>query len=152
MAGSFAVNSVPYDHASLELSLDDLVMVGRRGISFEHGFDVVKQFGASREALSRTPGVYNVEDVEITLLQSDYFSLITKLGSGYMSEDAKFAALLTFNFTNEQIHTVDFIGMRIIKDAHDHQQGPDGLEVTVTCSVMRLKIDGIDPVNKSATA
>lgn len=149
MSGSFAVNNIPYDHASLELTIADLVVVGRRGISFEHGFDVTKLFGASREALSRTPGVYNVEDQEITVLQSDYFSIIAKLGNGYMTEEATFAGLLTFEFPGEPLHKVEFINQRIIGDAHDHQQGPDGLEVSLTCSTMRLKIDGIDPAKKS---
>jgi hypothetical protein len=150
MAGSFAVNSVPYDNAALELTLDDLVIVGRRGLSFEHGFEVEKLFGATREAIARTPGVHNVEDVEVTMYQSDYFSLIAKFGNGYMSEDKKFSGMLTYSYTNEQIHTVEFIGMRIITDAHDIQQGPEGIEVTVTCSVMRLKIDGFDPVNTAS--
>jgi hypothetical protein len=150
MSGSFTVNSVPYDNASVEFSADDLIIVGRRGISFEHGFEVEKLFGATREAIARTPGVHNVEDTEITMYLSDYFSLIAKLGNGYMSEEKKFSAMLTFNFTNELIHTVEFVGMRIIKDAHDYQQGPEGLECSLTTSVMRLKIDGFDPVNVSA--
>lgn len=150
MAGSFAVNSVPYDNAALELTLDDLVIVGRRGISFEHGFEVEKLFGATREAIARTPGVHNVEDVEITMYQSDYFSLVAKMGNGYMSEEKTFSGMLTYNYPGEKIHTVEFVGMRIITDAHDIQQGPEGVEVSVTCSVMRLKIDGFDPVNVSA--
>lgn len=150
MAGSFAVNSVPYDNASLELTVDDLVIVGRRGLSFEHGFEVEKLFGATREAISRTPGVHNVEDTEITTYLSDYFSIVNKMGNGWMSEDKRFSMMLTFNFTNELIHTVEFIGCRCIKDAHDYQQGPEGLECNLTISIMRLKIDGFDPVNVAA--
>ena len=150
MAGSFAVNNIPYDHASLELTIDDLVVVGRRGISFEYGFDVMKLFGATREALSRTDGIFNVEDQEITMLESDYHSIVAKFGNGFMTEQAKFAGLLTYAVPGNPIHRVDFVDMRIITAAHDYQQGPDGLEVSVTTSAMKLKIVGYDPANRAA--
>jgi hypothetical protein len=142
---SAVVNRVPYDWASIEIDCDDLILQGARSISYEHGMEVEKNFGASREALNRTEGVYSAEDGELTLLESDYRLLIQKFGPGYMRK--VFQISVSYSHANEPTITDELIDCRIIGDAHDKQQGPDGLEVSLTISIMKIKASGIDPVN-----
>lgn len=139
------VNQVPYDFASIEFDIDGLLTVGLRSLSYEHGMEVEKNFGASREAINRTDGVYSAEDAEVTLLMSDYRALIAQLGNGYMKR--VFPAAAVYGHDGGETYTDELIDCRIIMDAHDHSQGPEGLEVSITLSVMKVKPNGVDPVN-----
>jgi len=142
------VKNVPYDFANLEIDINNTIVSGLRGISWEHGFEVEKLFAAAREAIGRTEGVYNVEDVELTLYESSYHELITALGAGYMTEAARFPMSLSYAHPDAPTVDVQFQDCRIIKDAHDHQQGAEGLECSVTLSVMKVVVKGIDPAKR----
>jgi hypothetical protein len=145
------VNNVPYDFASLTFNINGLrITSGLRSISWEHGMEVEKLMGADREAFDRTGGTYNAEDSEVTLYKSTYLAVIGALGPGYMLPDAEFGASLSYGKDGQEVHTVQFERARIIKDAGDHSQGTEGLEVSITLSVMKIKPDGIDPVKRAA--
>jgi hypothetical protein len=147
MATKKKVNNVPYDFAAVTVDLDDQIIRGLRSISWEHGMEVEKNFGSDREAINRTEGVYNAEDTEVTMLESDYFRLVNHLGNGYMRK--VFQSSLAYGFDGEPVHTAELFDCRIIGDAHDYSQGPEGLEVSLTLSIMKIKVDGIDPVKKN---
>lgn len=142
------INNVPYDFHSGELDLGDLLLSGLRGISFEHGMDGEKIFGTAREAYDETDGAYNVEDGELTMLETTYLALVAKLGNGYMVK--RFDGSFTLKHqSSSEIVFYELQRMRIKGDAHDYSQGPEGLEVSVTVSIMKVKVNGFDPVKAS---
>lgn len=141
---SAIVNRVPYAWASIEIDLDDLIIGGARSISYEHGMEVEKIRGAGREALGRTEGDYNAEDSELVVLESDYLLIVQKLGPGYMLK--VFQISVARAHPGEPVVTDELVDCRIIGDAHDYQQGPEGLEVSLTISIMKVKPNGVDPV------
>lgn len=138
-----AQDHIPFDFQSLELDLDGTIVEGLKGISFEHGFEREKIYGSTREALDETIGVYSVEDPELTMLESTHTMIITKLGSGYMTK--QFDLSVTYNFPDRPTKTVELQKCRIKSEAHDYQQGPEGLEVSVTLSAMKVLINKLDP-------
>lgn len=138
-----AQDHIPFDFQSIELDLDGLIVEGLRGVSFEHGFERSKIFGATREALDETIGVYDVQDFELTMLESAHTTIIAKLGKGYMTK--RFDLSVTYNFPDKPTKTVELQNCRIKSESHDYQQGPDGLEVSITCSAMKALINKLDP-------
>ncbi len=148
---SARVNNVPYDFASLSWNIRGLIISqGLRSISYEHGMELEKLMGADREAFDRTGGTYNAEDVEVTVYESTYLAIIEALGQGYMLPDAEFAMSLSYGKDGQEVHTTGFERCRIIKDAHDHSQGTEGLECSITISVMKVRPNGKDPVKRAA--
>lgn len=142
------INNVPYDFHSGELDCGDLLLSGCRGISFEHGMDGEKVFGSAREAYDETDGAYNVEDGELTLLETTYLALVGHLGNGYMVKRFDGSFTLSHQSSSELVF-YELGRMRIKSEAHDYSQGPEGLEVSVTVSIMKVKVNGLDPVKAS---
>lgn len=143
MAG-LTVNDVPYDWGCTEIGMGSaLTLEGAKGISYGSGFEVAKLRGTSRKPKTRTTGQYDADDGELTLLESTYRAMIAYLGKGYMRKE--FPMTVSYSFEGEAIIVDQLKGCRIIKDAHDKQEGPDGLEVKVTLSIMEVWPSGIDP-------
>ena len=140
------INEVAYDFENVRIDANNTEIKGISAISYEHGFETEKQFGSGREAFDATEGVYEADDAEITMAEYAYRNLVDSLGAGYMSKAARFDISVAYAHAGEPVITDILERCRIIRDAHDLSQGPDGLEVTITVQVMKVKPNGVDPV------
>jgi hypothetical protein len=141
------INNVAYDYENIKIDLGGTEALGARSVSYEWGFESEKQYGAGREALDATEGVFNVEDSTLTLTLPEFENLKERLGAGYMTKAARFDVSVSYSHAGEPIITDTLERCRIIKVSRDHQQGAEALEVELTLQVMSLKTNGLNPAS-----
>jgi hypothetical protein len=132
------INQVSYDFENIRIDVAGRELTGITSISYEQNVETEKEYGAGREAYDSTEGVINVEDGEMTLKEFEYRNLIEALGPGYLTKAARFDVSVTYGHDGEPTYSDTLQRCRIISDAHDAQQGADGLEVTVGLQIMKI--------------
>jgi len=142
---SAVVNGIPYDWSGIEIDANNKIVQGAVSISYDHEVLVEILMAAGKNPFGRTDGVYKPGQPELELYESSYTELIVALGAGYMMK--KFQVSVAYAHPGDPTRTDELIDCRIVKDAHSHKQGPNGVTCKVTLSMMRAKINGIDPVN-----
>lgn len=143
---SAKVNGVPYDFGSLEVGVKGgVILAGLQSISYGHSVESAKTSGAGREDIDETQGHHTVDDAEVTVLESDYRTWIKSLGNGYMFK--RFPLSVSYSYDGQPLIVDELKQCRFIKVAASAQKGPEGLTRALTLRVMRLKENGLDPVN-----
>lgn len=140
------INGVPYDFGSLEVGVKGgVILSGLQSISYGHSIDSAKTTGSGREDIDETQGHHTVDDAEVTVLESDYRTWIKSLGNGYMFK--RFPLSVSYAYDGQPLIVDELKQCRFKKVAANAQKGPEGLTRALTLSVMRIKEDGLDPVN-----
>lgn len=138
------INNVPYDFAACEFSsLGGMILVGTQSFSYANSVELEKTSGAQRTDIGRTKGIGHCDDAEWSMLESDYRALVSALGNGYMFKT--FNNAVSYGYDGEPLIKDELFDCQIIKDSHDLQKSPAGTVVTLTLSIMRAKMNGIDP-------
>lgn len=141
------INGTTYDYENIRIDVDGFEDIGIRSINYEDTVETEKQFGAGREAIDATEGVYEAQDGTMTMLWYAYRNMIERMGNGNMSKSNRFDISVSFAHEGEETQTDTLERCRIIGKARDHEQGPEGLEVEVTIQIMKILENGIDPIN-----
>lgn len=141
-----AINLKSYDHENVRISINGRELVTNASVSYSHGLEVEKQFGAARKAYGRTEGVYTAEDAELTLGWAEGRNLIQFIGTDvgpdglpfYLTEESAFDMTVSYAKTGEPLVVDTLRGCRIITYEDEASQGSEGLESSITLSVMEL--------------
>lgn len=142
---SVVVNGIPYDWGGIEFDVNGKIITGITSISYSHEMMTEILMGAGRNPYGRTDGVYKPGETEFECYESSFRDIIQTLGAGYMMKE--FSASVSYSHTGDNTSTDELLRCRIVKGAHSHKQGPNGLIVKASMSVLRYKIHGLDPVN-----
>jgi hypothetical protein len=148
------INKVAYDFENIRIAVGGTEITGVSSIDYSSTVESEKEFGSDREAYDATEGFINVEDVEMELKEYEYRNLIERLGPGYMRKKARFDISVSYAHEGEPVYTDALQRCRIIGDAHNPQQGAEGLMVSLTLQVMKIlkgtSTGQIDPMAATA--
>ena len=102
--------------------------------------------GAHAEVLGETQGELTNE-ASLTLYKEEWGVLLNKLGDGYMDKRFNVTVLWATNENVTQIQKDEILGARITGVEHSGSQGSDAPTVSLTLSVMEIRLNGKKALN-----
>ncbi len=139
------VNGNVYDWSSVEIKLGGDLYIGVKEIKYSHTLKGVKIKGTHPVAIGRTRGEYDAEgSISLWLAEADAFR--QALGNGYL--EVPFDIVVSYT-ENGKTLTDTIVGAKIAKDEGGGSQSPDGLSVSWDLDVMKILINGLEPVKKT---
>jgi hypothetical protein len=139
------VNGYRYSWASIVATIASGTvtqqLVGLKAISYSNSVARSEVRGEGRQRLGFTAG--NVgSDCSFTILKEEWFNFIFALDQLGPYLDQPFDLAVSYS-EGAIVKTDTIVGCKIKKDAHDHSQGTDGLEVKVDLDITYILLDGI---------
>lgn len=135
------VNGAEVSFCSLEFVAQGLYLPRIKSLNWRLTHEVGKIRGTASKIIGRTRGTEEAEaDVEIYM--RDFKKLLTILGDDYAAKSVFAKAVYYEKASPADMNLVELIGARFISPDHSGSEGPDGLTVKLTLSLMNLKING----------
>ena len=113
-------------------------------VSYSHTVERVAVEGNQRIILGFTKGTYKAES-SFSMTLRKYRELIQFLGNGYF--DKTFVVNVSFAPDDgDTIISDEIIGCKLKKTGKDFSKGNDALEVEIELDVVKIKEDGLEPI------
>ena len=138
------INGFRYQFSNIEIDIDGDIITEVQSIDYEHGLEGTKTRGTgSVYATGETTGEYDSSG-KIELPKHVAAALRAKLGKGYLRK--RFPITVSYADEGQPVITDRLIGCRISKEGNSHSNGTDGLKESLDMSIMRVQLNGVDPV------
>ena len=139
------VNGNAYGFSSIELDFGGVKSRGYKEVKYSSNLEPGELRGTHPQMLARTLGQYKAEG-SLVLWTHEWNQLRDRMGQGYMQKT------FTLNVVYAEAGPLGaqrdtLVGCRITKVEKGGSEGTDGLEVSLTLSVMKILENGIDPLS-----
>lgn len=141
------INGERYSWTNLELSIPGLQFPEVKSLdySIKRGPGVMR--GNRQQPAGRTGGTVEYT-ASIELYMGSYKELQTLLGAGWMKKVFNITAQWAAN-ASADINTAELLYCQITTDGHSSSEGSaDAATMKLELSVMRIKVNGLDPVDE----
>lgn len=141
------INWVAYDHSSCAIRLDGIIEKRVDDISYSHGVEGInKQYGTSRQPISRTRGQYVPGEVSVTLHLSAWNELRARFGTAFMEK--VFDVIVEYKEDGEAFVKDTLKGCKITNVNKSSSPGGDHVVVELTLDCMYVLENGVVPMKE----
>jgi hypothetical protein len=144
MADNPIINGHKYSWASVEASFDGLLQRGFTEINYSTKLDIGKARGTGVRVYGDTRGEADHEG-SITMHKKEASAWFRAMGDGFMRR--RFPITVSYDETGEGGVVTDKLeGCRIVNVEDNPRQGTDATTVKIDLHIMRVKLNGVDPI------
>jgi len=141
------INGVAYDHSSCAVRIDGIIEKRVDSLNYGHGVEGInKQYGTSRQPISRTRGQYRPDEVTLVLHLAAWNELRARWGAGFMEK--VFDVISEYKEDGEAFVKDTIKGCKIQHVGKETSQGGEHVTVELTLDCMYVLENGIAPMKE----
>lgn len=138
------LNTPQASWASIEVRSDgEDPIVGIVAVKYSDGVEETIVHAGRRQPIGRTRGKYKVEEVSLTLLEWSARAIVSR--AGWM--DRIRTIVVQYGEEGAATHTDVIEGVRFTGIDGGGEEGTDPLKREIKCSALKIKRDGVYPIN-----